>query len=221
MSAPVVTPGESVAIDPARPTTIYTFCRSAAKMAACFLFDLKIYNLHHVPRTGGVLTVANHQSYLDPALIGCVMRRPMSFLAKSELFEHRQFGWLIRQLRAFPVKRGAGDVGAVKETIKRLQEGHLLNLFPEGSRTRTGELGPIQSGVALIIRRARVPVVPVAIDGTFDAWPKNSRLPRPCPVRLNFGPPMELHELSAEEITQTIGERLAQLLREARERAAG
>src|SRR5205085_495254 len=95
-------------------------------------FELKVYDRHFVPRRGGVLLVSNHQSYLDPVLVALYLPRPMSFLAKSELFRHRFFAWLIRSLNAFPVRQGAGDVGAVREMIKRLREGHMLNIFPEG-----------------------------------------------------------------------------------------
>ena len=96
------------------------------------VFDLKVYGRHHVPAKGGVLLISNHQSYLDPVLIGVYLERPMTYMAKSELFENKHFGWLIRALNAFPIKQRAGDVGAIKETIKRLKTGALLNVFPEG-----------------------------------------------------------------------------------------
>src|SRR5438876_4866321 len=105
-----------------------TICRTITSR----MFDLKVYGLEHVPKTGGVLIISNHQSYLDPVLLGVQIPRPMSYLAKSELFAIPGFGWLIRQLNAFPVRQGEGDVAAVRETIRRLQEGHMLNIIPEG-----------------------------------------------------------------------------------------
>lgn len=167
-------------------------------------FDLKVYGERHVPSRGGVLIVSNHQSYLDPVLLGSKLRRPLSFLAKSELFEIPYFGWLIRNLNAFPVRQGEGDVGAVRETIRRLREGHALILFPEGTRSPDGTLQPIQSGVGLIIRRAGVPVVPAVIDGSFAAWPRDRKLFRSHPVRVMYGPAMDLKDLKGKEIVERI-----------------
>src|SRR5207244_1793322 len=146
--------------------------------------DIRIYGTRHVPKTGGVLLVSNHQSYLDPVLLAVGLERPLSYMAKSELFRNRAFAWLIRSLNAFPVEQGAGDVGAVKETIHRLQEGHALNIYPEGTRSDDGEMLPIEKGVGLVIRRAKVPVVPVVIDGAYRAWGKSMKFPRATPVRV-------------------------------------
>jgi 1-acyl-sn-glycerol-3-phosphate acyltransferase len=110
------------------------------------------------------------------------------------------------------VHQGRADVGAIKETIRQLQAGHVLNVFPEGSRSETGELGPIEKGVALIIRKAAVPIVPVAIAGSFQAWPKTRRLPRPHPIRVIYGKPMELHNLKPDEIVAAIDAELRKLL---------
>jgi 1-acyl-sn-glycerol-3-phosphate acyltransferase len=151
-----------------------------------------------------VLIVSNHQSYLDPVLLGVRLERPLSYMAKSELFRNPLFAWLIRSLGAFPVKQGAGDVGAMKETIARLQEGRALNIFPEGSRTEDGELLPIEKGIALVIRKAKVPVVPVVIDGSFDAWPRESTLPRASPIRIVYGHPLDLSSMNRDQIIETI-----------------
>src|SRR5580704_9461601 len=136
-------------------------------------FDLKVYDVQYVPRTGPVLLIANHQSYLDPVLVAVRLYRPVSYFAKSELFENPFFGWLIRSLHAFPVRQGEADIGAVRQTLERLEQGYILNLYPEGTRTLDGEIGPIQRGIALILRKTQVPVVPVVIDGSFQAWPKS------------------------------------------------
>jgi 1-acyl-sn-glycerol-3-phosphate acyltransferase len=204
-------------IDPHTPGVFWEISRMFCRPFCVFLFDLKVYGRHHVPNTGGVLIVSNHQSYLDPVLVGVYLRRPMSFLAKSELFSgNRFFAWLIRRLRAFPVKQGAGDVGAVREMVRRLKEGHVLNLYPEGSRTETGEIAPIEAGAALVIRRAGVPVVPVAIDGSFDAWPKGRKRFRPYPIRVLYGPPMQIEGMKAAEITEVIDRTLHRMLEELR-----
>ncbi len=160
--------------------------------------------------------LANHQSVLDPVLLGVHVHRPFSFLAKSELFENRYFGWLIRNLNAFPVRQGRGDKGAIEETIRRLREGHVLNVFPEGSRSLDGEIGPILSGASLIVRRAEVPILPVVIDGSFRAWPKGKRWFRPTKVRVLYGQPVYVHHMKGAAITQYVDATLRRMFDELR-----
>lgn len=198
---------------------LYRLGRCLCRPWADLWFDLKAYGVENIPRHGGVLVVSNHQSYLDPVLLTVKVSRPFSYMAKSELFENPFFSWLIRSLNAFPVRQGEGDVGAVKETIRRLQEGHALILYPEGTRTLTGEIGPMQPGVGLIVRRAGVPVVPAVIDGSFDAWrPKRDKIFRPHPVRVMYGRPLDVKGLKANQIVQKIDTTLHGLLRDLRRR---
>jgi 1-acyl-sn-glycerol-3-phosphate acyltransferase len=210
-------PAPAPAPDPLHGGWFWHFCRMLARPIATFGFRLRVHGRHHVPLTGGVLLVSNHQSYLDPVMIAMMLYRPMCYLAKSELFgQSRYFAWLIRSLNAFPVKQGAGDVGAVKEMLKRLGEGWMLTMFPEGSRTEDGEIGPIEKGVALVLRRANVPCVPVVIEGSFDAWPKGRKIPHPHPIDVMFGPPLRLQGLKGEQITLLIDRTLRQMLQEVR-----
>ncbi len=205
---------------PIIPPLPYYFCRAACRVITSVLFDLKVYGKEYIPAAGGALLLANHQSYLDPAVIGVQIRRPLSFLAKSELFDVPGFGPLIRRLNAFPVRQGAGDIQAVRETIKRLQEGHILTIFPEGSRTLTGELQPLQSGFALIVRKAEVPIVPVAIEGTFKAWRRGTPIFTSSPVRVKFGPAMDVRGLKAGEVIAIVQDTLQKLIAELREQIA-
>ena len=198
---------------PTERSLAWRTCQVLARVLTTQLFDLKVFGRHNVPRRGGVLIVSNHQSNLDPVLMAVRLDRSLNYIAKSELFEGRIGGWLLRKVfNAFPVRQGAGDVGAVKETIQRLHEGHVLNIYPEGARTGDGEIGAMQRGVALVIRRARVPVVPAVIVGSFEAWPKFKRVFRPWPVRLCYGPPMLLHGLQPDEIIDTIDRTLRDML---------
>ncbi len=194
------------------PSIAWKLAQVFCRIMTTLLFDLKVFGLKNVPDRGGVLLVSNHQSYLDPVLVGVRLRRPLSYLARSGLFEYPVLGRLIRWLNAFPVRQGAGDVGAVKETIARLQEGRALNLFPEGSRTEDGRLLPVEKGVGLVVRRAKVPVVPVIIDGAFQAWPKGQRIFRPRKIRMIYGQPMQLSELKGDQIVAAIEKAFADLL---------
>jgi len=202
---------EPLAPDPLRRSLLWCVLQALLRIAATLMFDMKVWGRRNVPATGGVLLATNHQSFIDPVLVGVMLYRPVSYLARSTLFANKYFGWLIRSLHAFPVRRGEGDVGAIKETIRRLKEGHALNIFPEGSRSEDSEIGPIKSGIALVIRRAGVPVVPVAIDGSFDAWPKGSKFPRPHPVRMMYGKPMDLSGMESNEIAATLDRELRQM----------
>jgi 1-acyl-sn-glycerol-3-phosphate acyltransferase len=200
------------------PHPLWKLAQVIVRVGTSLLFDLKVYGKHNVPAEGGALMISNHQSLLDPAVLGAQLPRPMSYIAKSELWKNRVFGGLITRLYAFPVRQGAGDVGAIKETISRLHEGHLLNIYPVGSRTEDGELLPIQAGAALVIRRAGVPVVPAVVDGSFYAWPKGRLLPTRHPVRVMYGKPLKMDHMKSKEIVAEIDRVFREMLAELRTR---
>ena len=207
-----------------RPPHIRSFawkcCQVFARIMCAVMFDLKVYGAQNVPEQGGVLLVSNHQSYLDPVLLAVKLGRPMSYLAKSELFKNSVFAWLIRSLNAFPLKQGKGDKGAIEETIRRLQEGHLLALFPEGTRTEDGNLRPMQRGAALVVRRAAVPIVPVVLDGSFQSWPKGCKMFHSHPISVMYGPALDIEGLKGDAVIALIESTLRRMLDELRKRTA-
>lgn len=216
-SAP--SPGASSALPTfMRVTWVYRVCRAILRLLAVVFFGLRTSGLKNIPRRGGVLIVANHQSYLDPPVAGVNVRRPLSFLAKSELFENRYFGAWIRAVNGFPVRQGDGDVGAVREAIKRLQEGHCLLMFPEGERSKDGEVGKMEPGMGLIIRKAgpTVRVVPAAIYGAFEAFPRHAKFPRTGNVRVKYGEPLDLSDKKAAEVMRIVEGRIRELFEELR-----
>lgn len=182
------------------------------------IYRLKMYGVEHIPTTGGVLIASSHQSYLDPILVGVCPRRPLAFLANAYLFKNPFFGWLIRCLNAFPIEQGKGDRAAVTEAIARLKEGYVLSIFPEGHRSPDGELKPLERGFALVARKAGVPVVPAAIDGAYQAWPRRRKFPGIHPVHVIFGKPIDVREMSAQEIVDAVGQALQELTIELRKR---
>lgn len=187
-----------------RRSLLWLTFQTLFRVMTSLMFDLKVYGARNIPRRGGALLLTNHESYLDPVLIGVRLRRPLNYMAKSGLFTHPLFGAAIRNLHAFPVRQGQGDVGAVRETIQRLRDGHLLNIFPEGTRSENGQLQPLESGVALVVKRAQVPVIPVLIEGSFEAWPRDHRLPRPHPVHVLYGKPLRLDGLKSAQIIELL-----------------
>jgi 1-acyl-sn-glycerol-3-phosphate acyltransferase len=162
-----------------------TFCRG------------RVFGRQNVPLTGGVLLVCNHQSFLDPVLATLALARECDYMARDTLFRHRIFRRLIQSLNAFPIKRATADIGAIKETLRRLKAGHLITVFPEGTRTADGAIGPMQPGPILIARKAGVPIVPTLIQGAFEAWPRHARWPRPRPVSVAYGAPLWPAEMRA------------------------
>ena len=128
------------------------------------------------------------------------------------LFQVRGLTWLIRQLNGFPIKQGAGDVGAVRETISRLNEGYILNVFPEGTRTLDGEISQIQGGFSLIIRKVDVPVIPVAIHGSYRAWKPGTKFFKPGKIRVRYGPPLHVKGLKPAQIVELTDRVLHQML---------
>ena len=202
--------------NPEKATLFYRFTRVVVWLVGKTLFRLEVHGADRIPKAGGVLIVSNHQSNLDPPVLGVGLDRPVAFLAKSQLFEFGPFATLIRALNAFPVRIGAGDVGALRESIRLLQAGWILNVFAEGSRSADGELQPAQKGAGLMIKKAGVPVVPAIVDGTFKAWPRGKLLPRPSKVVVSFGEPVDLSGKKADEIRQWTDDTLASMLADVR-----
>ena len=171
-------------------------------------FSLRVYGRENIPGRGGVLIASNHQSFLDPILIGVGLKRQIHYMARRSLFKNVFFRWFIKSVNAFPVKREGVDVGAIREAMALLRRGETVLLFPEGTRTWDGTIGPIERGFGMIARRAGVPLVPAVIDGAFEAWPRTRRIFRFAPISVIFGKPLESKE---EALSEAVARSLAQL----------
>lgn len=150
--------------------------------------------MHNIPLKGGFILASNHISNLDPPILGISTRRRLHFMAKIELFKHPLVGWWLRQLWAFPVKRGQGDMGALKETLRILKRGNPVLIFPEGTRRQAGEELRAQPGAGFIAIKAKVPVVPVFIQGSDRAMPPGSKFFKRSLVTVTIGKPFNLPE---------------------------
>lgn len=147
------------------------------------------------PATGPFLIAANHASHLDPPLVGCHVPRQMRFFARKTLWNNRPLGWWMDQVETIPVERDSGDVGAIKRVLQALAENRAVVLFPEGTRSRDGQLQKPKPGVGLMACKTGVPVVPCRIYGSFEAFGKGSALPRlGSPISVVFGPPITAAE---------------------------
>jgi 1-acyl-sn-glycerol-3-phosphate acyltransferase len=168
----------------------------------------------HVPMTGPVLLVSNHQSHLDPVLVGLACPRQLKYLARQGLF-FWPFSLWIRSLGAVPIDRARGSIGGIRTTLELLKKGEAVLVFPEGSRTPDGKLHPLLPGFCLLARRSGATIVPVAIEGAFDALPRGSRFARPATVRLAFGAPITKEQsasLPDDRLTALVEQRIRKAL---------
>jgi len=151
-------------------------------------FRMQRIGTEHLPRRGPLLLASNHRSFLDPFVIGTLVRRPVYYMAKRELFQNRLVAWLLNGLGAFPVDRGAGDAQAMETARAILARGDCVVLFPEGTRVRPGPLGAPRKGVGRLALQSGAPVVPIAVIGTEDVR-RGWRI-RPRRVRIRVGSPL-------------------------------
>jgi len=177
---------------------LYALLKPIAVALMRLLFRLEGRGMEHVPLTGPVLLVANHSSFLDPPLVGGVAPRPLSFMAKAELFKVPGLGALIRRLNARPVRREGSDAGALRTALRILQDGGALLMVPEGTRGPEGSLRPPMPGAAMLAVLSGAAVVPVYVRGSGRAWPRGQTLPRPAKVVVRFGAPQVFGRRDAE-----------------------
>ena len=151
--------------------------------------------IERLPVEGGGLIVANHQSFLDPLLIGLPLSRPVSYLARDTLFPVPFIGWVLRKTYVMPIKREAASSATIRTAVDRMRQGYLVGIFPEGTRCRQGEVGEFRPGFAALVRRAKLPIYPVAIAGAHEAMPRGIWWLKRRTVTVVFG-----EALPAEEV---------------------
>ena len=169
-------------IDLLRPG-IHGLCRA--------YFGLELEGLANIPVSGPVIITPNHQTYADPAFVSLPVRRRVYYMAWSRLFEIPLFSWLIRRLRAFPVRIESTDPASTREAVRLLQAGHVVMIFPEGERTLTGRVERFKPGAFRLATSLRVPVLPVTIAGGHASWPPGRVFPRPGRITISYHPVLE------------------------------
>lgn len=161
-------------------------------------FRWRVSGADNVPKTGPVILAANHQSFLDPPLVGSGLSRDINYLARESLFRFPGVGALLRSWNSVPVDRDGGGARGLKNILDRLLKGGGIILFPEGTRSQDGKLQPARSGIGLVVVKSDAPVVPVRVFGTFEAYGRNAKFPRPKRVAVTYGAPMHFEKLRAE-----------------------
>ncbi|SRR6266849_997782 len=190
----------------------YDFCYWICVAAFELGFSLRTEGYRHVPAAGPALLLANHQSFLDPVVAGLAARRRLHFLARKSLFRHWGLSRLMRSLHSIPVDLEGFAREGLKAILEHLQAGQAVLVFPEGNRTSDGKMHPFRPGIHLLIKRVAMPIVPVGIAGTYDAWPRYRASPIPAPLfgrggkgtlAVSIGPPLDsrrLAELPREQV---------------------
>jgi 1-acyl-sn-glycerol-3-phosphate acyltransferase len=161
-------------------------------------FRYRVFNPERVPLTGPVILAPNHASFMDPPLVGAGLRRQISYLAREDIFHVPILGRILRSWEVVPVDRDGGTGRGLKQILQRLELGGAIILFPEGTRSRLGDLNPARSGIGLVVIKSSAPVLPVRVFGTHDAFGPHQRLPRPRRVTVKYGQPLWFAEQRAE-----------------------
>ncbi|AGA69766.1 1-acyl-sn-glycerol-3-phosphate acyltransferase [Desulfitobacterium dichloroeliminans LMG P-21439] len=145
--------------------SLYSFLKKVFRLQFRVM-GWKVHGVENFPKNGPAILVSNHVSVWDPVVAACSVPLEVSFMAKEELFSNVLLGRIFQSLGAFPVKRGQGDTSAIRNSLKVLKEGKVLGLFPEGTRSKSGELQKGFSGMVLLMEKSQAPIVPMRVNGT-------------------------------------------------------
>jgi 1-acyl-sn-glycerol-3-phosphate acyltransferase len=183
------------------------------KLLARIFFRLRVVHRERMINHGPVILASNHQSFLDPPLVGSVSDRAVYFLARRTLLDGWFLGWILPKLNVIPVdSEGGKDRTALKALIRILRAGQGTLVFPEGQRTPHGNLQPAQPGLGLVIAKTLAPVVPMRVFGAYDAWPIQKKWPRPGRITIVVGEPIfftaQEVETGGKELYQRISQRV-------------
>ena len=187
---------------------VYWVVRAVLQPFFHVYFRLRRVGREHIPKSGPLLLASNHRSFLDPFVLGAMLRRPVYYVAKKELFENRLQAWFLNALGAFPVDRGAGDQEMLETARQILARGDVVLLFPEGTRIRPGGLGEPKRGIGRLALETGAPVVPLSVIGT-EAVRKGWRI-RPHKVSIRAGRAMRFPrgDRPSKNLAQAVTDRI-------------
>jgi 1-acyl-sn-glycerol-3-phosphate acyltransferase len=197
----------------------YELVKRSIQIVAVVVYHVRYSGWHNIPAEGGVLVVSNHQSHFDPPLVGIGCPRKINFMARETLFRFAPFGWFIGSIGAFPIDREGSGLRGIKEALKRLKRGEMVAVFPEGTRTRDGEIAPFRPGFTTLAVRSKAAILPVAIEGAFEAFPRSQKFPGRGRIRVHYGKPIlpsEFADRDERELLAEVERRVRECLAELR-----
>lgn len=180
---------------PTQRNRVWRFLQALAHVVFGTWLRFRAIGLENIPQEGPGLIIANHVSFLDPLLVGLSLTRPVSFVARDSLFRLPVVGWILRNTYVMPINRESAGTAVIRQTIERLNAGFLCGIFPEGTRSRDGEVGKFKPGFIALIRRSSVPIYPAALAGTGRALGRGAWFLKPVPVRAAFGKPISVETI--------------------------
>lgn len=163
--------------------SFYTFAKSLVKGIFKILYRIEVEGIDHIPKEGRAILCANHISNLDPIVLGIICPRPISFMAKKELFSNKLFAKLFYSLNAFPVDRQSSDISAIRKSLEVLRGERLLGIFPEGTRITNIDINSAKPGISMIGIKSKSPIIPIFIDSKYKLFSK---------IKVNVGKPIHL-----------------------------
>ncbi|QDU78334.1 1-acyl-sn-glycerol-3-phosphate acyltransferase [Polystyrenella longa] len=192
-------------------------------------FRLRGYHQEKLPAKGGAILMMNHQSFLDPVLVGTVIRRTISFVARDSLFKAPIIGFILKRVYTMPIRRESATSSTIREAVRRLKHGFLVGLYPEGTRSPDGLVGTFKPGFLSILKRTDAPIIPVGIAGAYEAMPRSSVWIRPKKICVVFGDPISHEEIQAhfdsdqsdKEFVEFLRQRVVECQNEANARRQG
>ena len=205
-------------------TVLQWLVRWMFRIQLTLCYRIRVHGLDNFPEPGSTLVCSNHQSFLDPVVLGVTSLRPLNYLARKTLFKLLPVRLFLELNDAIPIDLDSMGMAGIKESLKRLKRGEMLVVFPEGTRSDNGELLPFKPGFDLLARRSKSRMLPVALDGCYQAFPRDKMLPRLGEIQVVFGQPIEFNEYkdwTPEETAAMLQIRIAECLADARRRIPG
>jgi 1-acyl-sn-glycerol-3-phosphate acyltransferase len=179
---------------------IYTILKIIVGLVFKLFYPIKAEGLENIPHNNALILVANHCSYFDPLFLGLVIPRRIHWMVLRPYYNLWWLRWLFKVTECFPVNIDKPNIEAIKYAIKILNEGKVLGIFPEGARSKDGRLKEGKKGVAFIALKTGAPILPVAIDGAFEAYPVGKILPKPHSINVKIGHIFNLDEFTKNHI---------------------
>ena len=190
------------------------------RISFTLMYQVRVHDLENYPETDGMLVCSNHQSFLDPLIIGSVCPRPVNYLGRKTLFKFPPFGWFMSWNDTIPIDRDGVGIGGMKETLRRIKRGESVVMFPEGTRSSDGEIQPFMLGFCAVAKRCKATLMPIGTYGGFEAFSKYMKFPRPGRIHAVIGKPIPFEEygdLSDQQIADLLRIRIQECFDEARQ----
>lgn len=200
---------------------IYFIAKKILKLLFKIFFRLEITGAENCPGSGALIVASNHASFLDPIIAGVAAPRALNFMARDSLFRNKIFGGILTSVNAFPLRREGADLGAMRLAIDKLCQGKAVLIFPEGTRSKYGNLGAPKAGIGLLAAMSGANILPCYIKGSIDVLPRRAVFPRFKKISVCIGKPVKFDkDASGKEYYMQIAEKTMAAISELKNRSS-